>query len=57
MYTTNAVLHNWPLIGITKIFLDPFLCNFMWPKTSDNDFWKKDINQSSLVYSVPKKNF
>ena len=37
---TNTVLQIDPLIGITflskkYIFLDPFLCNFMRPKTSD----------------------
>ena len=25
-----------------KIFLDPFLCNFMRPKTSDNDFSREN---------------
>ena len=43
------------IIGITfikiytYIFLDSFLCNFMRPKTSDNDFSKKKKTKSIML--------
>ena len=56
MPITNAVLEIWPLVceNVLKerkeyIFLGPFLCNFKWPKTSDNDFLEKDLNRPYLM--------
>ena len=35
MFITNAVLENGPQNRHNFIFLDPFLCNFLRPKTWD----------------------
>ena len=42
----SALLDNWPqnrdtLLSKRNIFLDPFLCNFVRPKTSEEDLFQK----------------
>ena len=36
------------------VFLDPFLCNFKRPKTSDNDFLDKYLNRPYPMYIATK---
>ena len=57
MSITNAVLQNWPLNGdnllIKTYFSILYLCNFMQPKTSDNDFpKKKDLYINHAYYTL-----